>query len=171
MDAHTGFDRTAVIRKDRGGRPFVVRDFHPEDRASIEAFYDDFQPKRAAQGLPPETGEQRRQWLTNVLASGIHKLALRDGEIIGHGYITPTRRPGYGEYAIFLREDQRGQGIGTELNRVCVATAKALGFSGLWLTVAPDNRAAIRSYQKAGFAFIPSTIFSIEPEMETIFRS
>ena len=36
----------------------------------------------------------------------------------------------------------------------------------LWLSVEPHNRAAIRSYEKVGFRFLPGTIFSPEAEME-----
>lgn len=170
MDGHPAVDRNALIRLDRSGRPFLIRDFRPEDREEVIRFYEDFEPKRAAQGLPPAEPERIRKWIDNVLTTGMHKIALREAELIGHCFVTPTRRPGIGEYAIFLRADQRGNGLGTELNRVAVKSAREVGLRGLWLTVEPDNRAAIRSYQKAGFRFIPATVHTIEPEMETLFR-
>ena len=40
--------------------------------------------------------------------------------------------------------------------------------SRLWLWVEPFIRAALRSYEKAGFRFVPATIYSPEVEMELV---
>lgn len=169
MEGHPAVDRNALIRLDRDGTPFLIRDLRPEDRAVLTQFYHDFEPKRAAQGLPPAEPHRVTRWLDTILRTGMHKVVLRETTLVGHSFITPTRRPGIGEYAIFLREDQRGHGLGTELNRIAITSARDVGLNGLWLTVEPDNRAAIRSYQKAGFRFVPSTVMTIEPEMEVLF--
>jgi ribosomal protein S18 acetylase RimI-like enzyme len=47
-----------------------------------------------------------------------------------------------------------------------VEVARASGVKRLWLSVEPNNRAAVRSYEKAGFRFVPATIYSPEVEME-----
>jgi RimJ/RimL family protein N-acetyltransferase len=145
---------------------FLIRPFVPSDRPALEQFYEQFQPKRAAQGLPPDGLERIRRWLDPVLARGIHLVAIGDGELIGHAFVVPSDRPGVGEYAVFLRRDMRGRGLGTELNRAAVEAARTAGLMGLWLTVEPRNRPAVRSYEKVGFRFIPETTFSLEAEME-----
>lgn len=150
---------------DKEGAPFVVRRLHDADRRELERFYAGFEPKRGAQGLPPATPERIRSWLDSVLSAGTHLVAVR-GALIGHAFVVPTRRDGVGEYAVFLHQDYRGRGVGTELNRAVVQAAKAAGVKRLWLTVEPRNRAAVRSYEKAGFRFVPETVYSIEPEME-----
>lgn len=136
------------------------------DRAPLEAFYDAFEPKRAAQGLPPQGADRVARWLNAVLATGIHLIAERDGALVGHALVVPTREPGTAEYAVFLDRNLRGRGVGTEMNRAAVDAARAAGFRRLWLTVEPHNRAAIRSYEKAGFRFLPGAVFSLEAEME-----
>lgn len=156
----------AVTRFDSSGEPFEIRDYRPSDLEAIRRFYYEFEPKRAAQGLPPAEPERIEQWLDRVMPHGIHKVVLRNGTLIGHGFISPTTRTGIGEYAVFLHHDVRGRGIGTQLNRSAVDAARRRGLAGLWLTVEPQNRAAIRSYEKAGFRFVPEKAFSIEPEME-----
>jgi ribosomal protein S18 acetylase RimI-like enzyme len=78
----------------------------------------------------------------------------------------PTASEGVAEYAIFLREDQRGQGVGTALTLLAIETAREHGLHRLWLSVELQNRAAMRSYEKAGFRFLPGTIYSPEAEME-----
>lgn len=151
---------------DRQGEPFEIRTLSPEDRTDLEAFYEAFEPKRAAQGLPPEGTERIRKWLAQLLSWGTHLAVTRNGELVGHALVVPTNREGVGEYAVFLRRDLRGRGIGTQMNRAIVEAARNAGYAGLWLTVTPGNRAAIRSYEKVGFTFVPSTVLSMEAEME-----
>ncbi|MEX2570788.1 MAG: GNAT family N-acetyltransferase [Gemmatimonadota bacterium] len=154
------------VSRDKHGASFVVREYTPALAQDLQRFYEDFQPKRAAQGLPPDDPERIRIWLKAVLASGLHLLAFRDQELIGHCMVMPTKSPEVGEYAVFVNHAERGRGIGTELHRAMIATARAAGLRALWLTVEPQNRAAIRSYEKVGFRFVPGTILSLEPEME-----
>lgn len=154
-----------ISRTDKRGAPFQVRPFRTDDRAALEAFYEVFEPKRAAQGLPPLGRERVARWLDTVLTGGEHLLAFRAGTLIGHAFLLPTGQEGVAEYAVFLCQEERGQGVGTELNRTAVELARAQGWARLWLTVEPHNRAAIRSYEKAGFRFLPATVFSPEAEM------
>ncbi len=151
---------------DKHGRAFDVRFLADGDRAALLRFYEEFEPKRGAQGLPPKGTERVKRWLATVLAQGIHLVALRDGDLIGHALLVPTHAEGVSEYAIFLREDERGQGVGTELTRACIEVAREAGVRRLWLSVELQNRAAVRSYEKAGFHFLPGTIYSPEAEME-----
>ena len=152
--------------RDKQGIAYRVREYHPTDLDDLQRFYEEFNPKRAAQGLPPAEPERIRSWLSSILATGVHMLAFDGDDLIGHGFVVPTSRPGIGEYAVFLREDLRGRGLGTELNRSVMDAGRRAGYKGIWLTVEPTNRAAIRSYEKVGLRFIPRTIFSTEAEME-----
>ncbi|HEX8432932.1 MAG TPA: GNAT family N-acetyltransferase [Longimicrobium sp.] len=143
-----------------------VRPFRPEDRPVLERFYADFHPKRAAQGLPPEGAPRIARWLDTVLPGGTHLLVEREGRVVGHAMLIPTERAGVSEYAIFLEEGVRGQGLGTEVNRLTAQLARTLRIDRLWLSVEPHNRPAVRSYEKAGFRFRNATIYTPELEME-----
>jgi len=145
---------------------FQVCAYHPDARESLQSFYEQFEPKRAAQGLPPNGADRIERWLDIVLGQGHHLLACRDGELIGHALLMPTKTAGAAEYAVFLRLDMRGRGVGTQLNRAALDAAREKGLNRIWLSVAPHNRAAIRSYEKVGFSFVPNTIYSPEAEME-----
>jgi len=158
-----------TTRYDKTGAPFLIAAYEPGFRDALQSFYEEFEPKRAAQGLPPADPGRIRGWLDSILNRGVHLVACRDGELIGHGFVMPTPREGVGEYAVFLREDLRGRGVGTELNRAVVEAARSSGYRGLWLTVEPRNRSAIRSYEKAGFHFIPASLLTVEAEMELQF--
>jgi RimJ/RimL family protein N-acetyltransferase len=144
----------------------MVRRYRPEDRPLLDDFYDAFEPKRAAQGLPPEGPARVSRWLEGVLAGGDHLIVEVDGKLVGHAMLMPTGKPGVREYAIFLDRSVRGRGVGTQVNRLSVELARTLDLNGLWLSVEPHNRAAVRSYQKAGYRFKPSTLYSPEFEME-----
>ena len=152
-------------RFDLAGEPFRVRLFSVSDRERLEDFYDGFEPKRAAQGLPPLGRARIARWLHVVLPVGVHLTAWRGGSLIGHALVVPTPRAEVAEYAVFLHQSERGKGIGTELTRAAIESAREAGFASLWLTVEPANRAAVRSYERVGFRFRPTTILSPEPEM------
>lgn len=151
--------------RDKTGAMYDVRPFEPSDRPALEVFYHDFEPKRAAQGLPPKDPERIARWLDSVLRQGQHLLTFLDGRLVGHALLVPTGEEGISEYAVFLHRDHRGRGLGTELNRAAIESAREAGLRGLWLSVEPHNRAALRSYEKAGFSLIPGTLFSSEAEM------
>jgi len=151
--------------RDKTGETFEVRPYQPRDRAALELFYNDFEPKRAAQGLPPKDAERISRWLDAILPQGLHLLAFHNKRLVGHAFLVPTGEEGIAEYAVFIHQQHRGRGLGTELNRTAVEAAREAGLRGLWLCVEPHNRAALRSYEKAGFTLIPGTIFSPEAEM------
>ena len=151
--------------RDKAGVIYDVRAYEPADRPRLEIFYADFEPKRAAQGLPPKDPERIARWLDSVLGQGLHLLTFLEGVLVGHALLVPTGREGVSEYAVFLHRDHRGRGLGTALNRASIEAAREVGLKGLWLSVEPHNRAALRSYEKAGFSLIPGTLFSSEAEM------
>jgi RimJ/RimL family protein N-acetyltransferase len=152
---------------DKEGRPYVVRRLLPEDRLALEAMYRAFEPKRGAQGLPPqESGIER--WLNHVLAGGRHMVVDVDGELLGHVMILPIDDE-RGELANFLHQTIRSRGIGTVLNGIALQVAREMGLKRVWLCVEPFNRAAVRSYEKAGFRRLPGTLWSPEIEMEVEF--
>jgi ribosomal protein S18 acetylase RimI-like enzyme len=159
-------DLPSLTIHDRQGTPFQVREYRPADGLALQRFYEAFEPKRDAQGLPPADPVRIRNWLATVLGGGIHLVAMQDGALVGHAMVMPTGREGIGEYAVFLRQDLRGRGLGSELNRAVAARAREAGLRGLWLTVDPRNRAAVRSYENAGFRVRPETAYSLETEME-----
>jgi L-amino acid N-acyltransferase YncA len=154
------------LLEDKQGHPFQVRVLHPSERPGLEAFYAAFEPKRAAQGLPPEGPVRVAAWLDQVLPRGHHLVVERDGRLVGHAMLMPTLRDGISEYAIFLAQEVRGLGMGTQVNRIAAEFARAAGLRGLWLSVEPWNRAALCSYEKAGFRYVPETVYSVEVEME-----
>ncbi|MFW6206040.1 MAG: N-acetyltransferase family protein [Gemmatimonadota bacterium] len=157
----------ATTHTDKLGEPFVLRPLRPGDRAELRVMYDDFEPKRVAQGLPPADAEQRTRWLDSVLGTGHHLVVEIDGRVTGHGMLLPFRE-GEAELANFLHQYTRDRGIGTTLNRALLELAREHGLRRVWLSVEPFNRRAIRSYEKVGFRRRLASPWAPEVEMEVL---
>lgn len=149
---------------DRTGEPFEVRTYSPADRPALAAMYADFEPKRGAQGLPPADAAGIARWLDRVLVRGTHLVAIVNGQLRGHVMLVPMDA-GVLELANFVHQSARERGIGTALNRIAVDAARSAGAQRVWLSVEPSNRAAIKSYERAGFRRVPGTPWTPELEM------
>jgi len=153
------------LLRDKNGLPFGVRPYDPADRPALEAMYDAFEPKRTAQGLPPADPVSTRRWLDRTLPNGRQIVVELDGDIVGHVMLIPCAEDTV-ELANFLHQSVRNRGIGTALNRYAIRVAREDGYRRVWLSVEPSNRAAIRSYEKAGFNWLPGSLWAPEFEME-----
>ncbi|MGH7553415.1 MAG: GNAT family N-acetyltransferase [Longimicrobiales bacterium] len=147
------------------GTEFDVRPYQPRDRVALEAMYADFEPKRAAQGLPPEGEAALSRWLDRILPRGEHLIVEIRKRIVGHMMLVPIDAE-TAELANFLHQSVRDRGIGTALNRLALDVARRAGLRRVWLSVEPGNRAALRSYEKAGFRRRPGSLWAPEIEME-----
>jgi RimJ/RimL family protein N-acetyltransferase len=147
------------------GTEFDVRPYEPRDRVALEEMYADFEPKRAAQGLPPEGEAALSRWLDRVLQRGEHLVVEIRNRMVGHVMLVPVDAE-TAELANFLHQSVRDRGIGTALNRLALDVARRAGLRRVWLSVEPGNRAALRSYEKAGFRRRPGSLWAPEIEME-----
>ncbi len=159
----------ATVHTDKLGETFVLRPLREGDPEALRAMYDDFEPKRVAQGLPPGDDERRAAWLASVLENGLHMVVEIAGEVVGHGMLLPFG-DAQAELANFLHQATRDRGIGTTLNRALVELARDKGLRRVWLSVEPFNRRAIRSYEKVGFQRKPMSPWAPEVELEVVFE-
>jgi diamine N-acetyltransferase len=143
---------------------FNAREYEPSDRKDLAALYADFEPKRAAQGLPPVGDYKIARWLDRVLARGRHLVVDVDGVLRGHIMLMPMD-DGSLELATFLHQSVRNRGIGTAMNAVALRLAREAGYPRVWLSVEPGNKAALRSYEKVGFRKLPGSNWAPEIEM------
>lgn len=144
-------DRT--IFKDKSGQPYSVENGSATDCSLIMDMYRVFSPKPASQGLPPADTETCEKWVKDILNIGINILARRGEEIIGHAALIPDGKGNTGEFIIFVHQDCRNLGVGTELTKWTFERARGLGLQSIWLTVAMTNFIAIKLYRKLGFEY------------------
>ena len=125
--------------------------------------YDHFEPKRAAQGLPPAGRDRILSWLGHLQKTGENLVALYQDRVIGHTILCPVN-PTRAEFAIFIDQEYRNQGIGTKFTEVTLEFAREKGYRRVWLSVEVNNLCAIRVYKKMGFRM--RDLFGPEQEME-----
>jgi len=149
------------------GKEVTICPFFQGALEGLVAFYDQLEPKEAYQGLPPRLEETRRQWVERLLREGdITFLALYETRVIGHTSAIPIPSTLMAELLVFVHQDFRNQGIGTELIHLVAEAASTRGLECLWLTVSTSNSIAVHVYRKCGFCFIGP----MDSEREMILR-
>ena len=147
-------DKTDRITfEDKYGQPYSIGNGNASDCSLIMDMYRVFSPKPASQGLPPADLETCEKWVKDILDIGTNVLARREEKIIGHAALIPDGKGKTGEFIIFVHQDCRNLGVGTELTRWTFERARGLGLESIWLTVAMNNFIAIRLYRKLGFEY------------------
>jgi len=142
-----------ITKTDKSGKPFEIGMSCAEDFPSVSEMYRTFHPKPASQGLPPEDPEICQNWIKQLFQIGENLLALRGDTVIGHAVLIPDREGKSGEFVIFVDQNNRNLGIGTELTQFTLEKSKQLGFDSIWLTVNVSNFIAIKLYRKFGFEY------------------
>ena len=142
-----------ITKTDKSGKPFEIGMSCAEDFPSVLEMYRTFHPKPASQGLPPEDPEICHNWIKQLFQIGENLLASRGNTVVGHAVLIPDREGKSGEFVIFVDQNNRNLGIGTELTRFTLEKSKQLGFDSIWLTVNVSNFIAIKLYRKFGFEY------------------
>jgi len=108
--------------------------------------------------LVPRSLSDQRAWLE--LHAGAHPaiVAVIDGEVVGFGSLSPYRsRPAYAtsvEDSVYVRADQRGQGIGRALLGELVDLAIAHGFHAVMARIVGGHEASIALHRACGFGLV-----------------
>jgi RimJ/RimL family protein N-acetyltransferase len=148
-----------ITRIDKSGNPFQIGIGCAEDFPDLLEMYRVFSPKPASQGLPPQDPETCFRWVKNLFEISENLLAWRGNGVIGHAALAPDVKRTSGEFVIFIDQNHRNLGIGTELTRFTLEKSKQLGFDSIWLTVNVSNFIAIKLYKKLGFQYSDMDIF------------
>jgi RimJ/RimL family protein N-acetyltransferase len=142
-----------ITRADKTGKAFEIAASCADDFPSVLEMYRLFSPKAASQGLPPEDAETCHNWVKNLFKIGENFVAWRGETVIGHAAAVPDPNGTSGEFVIFVDQNHRNVGIGTELTRFALEKSKDLGFDSVWLTVHITNFIALKLYKKLGFEY------------------
>ena len=140
-------------RTDKFGKPFEMGIGCAEDFPFVLEMYRTFSPKPASQGLPPEDPEICQNWVKTLFEIGVNTLGWRGDGVIGHVALIPKVRWKSGELVVFVDQNHRNRGVGTELMRFSLEEFGQLGFELVWLTVRVLDFIPIKLYRKLGFEF------------------
>lgn len=105
----------------------------------------------------PRTPERMRAWFAAKQAGRCPVLGLvdADGQLLGFASWGPFRDfPAYQytmEHSVYVREDQRGRGLGRRLLRALITRAEQEGVHVLVGCIDASNAGSIRLHQQLGF--------------------
>ena len=130
----------------------------PGDAAAIAAIYAHHVLHGTAsfETTPPSAAEMAAR-LAKVLDAGAPWLAARgaDGTLVGYAYASQFRdRPAYRftcENSIYIRHDQRGQGLGKALLGALVIAATRCGFRQMIAVIGGGEPGSIALHAALGF--------------------
>jgi RimJ/RimL family protein N-acetyltransferase len=146
----TVLKETLACFETRQGLQIRIVEFRDVFFQPLVQMYEDFEPKRGAQGLPPVGRDRLISWLRPLCLNHLNLLAFLGDRIIGHTMMC-LMGPDRAEFAIFIHQGFRNQGIGSEFTRITLEYGKANRLRHIWLTVEVNNFSAIRVYKKMGF--------------------
>jgi phosphinothricin acetyltransferase len=106
--------------------------------------------------LVPRNPAQQLAWLADH--DGAHPATVATtatGEVVGFGSLSPWRdRPAYStsvEDSVYVRDDQRGHGLGKALLADLLARAAASGFHAVFARIVDGHEASIALHIALGF--------------------
>jgi ribosomal protein S18 acetylase RimI-like enzyme len=145
------------------GHALQVREYAFEDFKGLVEMYKGFAPKRLAQGLPPPDLRRIAHWLDRLQHQSRALVAWDGKRAVAHALLCPTSDASV-EFAVFVHQEYRRAGLGTQLAGLAINLAARCGFAELVVTSNLSNVAAVRLYRKVGFHLAES--FGSECELK-----
>jgi len=137
--------------------PTTIRSAAENDLGDILRVYNQAIEKTTAVfEYRPHTLEMRREWFKAKQAASLPVLvAVESGAVLGFASYGPFRAwPAYKysvELSVYVDESARGRGIGSELVRGVLATARERDLHVVMAGITADNAVSLRLHEKLGF--------------------
>lgn len=99
------------------------------------------------------TDEEVDKYFLKILAdrSDFHYIILLNKKKIGHIALQKRKNDWYETQIVIGEKNYQGKGYGTEAIKLLINKAKQADIRKIYLEVHPDNRRAIKAYEKCGF--------------------
>jgi len=136
----------------------VIRDAHVQDLPALTAIYAHhvLHGFGTFDAVPPTRDAFEEKW-RGIVSLGLPFLvAEAGGEVVGYAYASQFRpRPGYRytiEDSVYIRDDQRGRGIGSLLMEPLLLRCEAIGARQVVAVIGDSlNAGSIGLHRKFGF--------------------
>jgi L-amino acid N-acyltransferase YncA len=137
-------------------RPAVwVRRAGADDIPAITAIYNEGIQDGGTLETELRTVDERRRWLLERAVRHPVLAAIRQGQCIGWGCLSPfNARAAYrhvADISIYVERTTRRSGVGRALIDALLLRARELAFHKVVLTTFPQNTSAVRLYEEMGF--------------------
>lgn len=134
-----------------------IRDATTTDAAAIAAIYNDAVAHTTAVWNDALVdAAERRAWIDARQSDGFPVIVAAADEVIGFATYGPWRpHDGYRhtvEHSVYVRDDQRGAGIGRALMQELMSRARAAGVHVMIAGVEAGNAASVAMHARLGFA-------------------
>ncbi|CAD5294756.1 GNAT family N-acetyltransferase [Bosea sp. 62] len=145
----------------RDGRKVRIRPLRPEDEALYPDFLasvtDDDLRRRffALPGKPSHDFIARLTQLDYARAIAFAAISQEDGRLLGVSRLHADANHEHGEYAVLVRSDLKGQGLGWTLMELVIAWARQEGLSTIQGHVMRGNTTMLQMCQELGFGTQP----------------
>ncbi|GAB3352350.1 GNAT family N-acetyltransferase [Lysobacter tyrosinilyticus] len=133
-----------------------IRPIEPRDESTIAAIIRTVMPEYGATGEGFAINDPEVDWMQRAysLPRSVYFVVEQEGKVVGGGGIAPLT--GGDEDTCELRKmyflkQIRGQGIGSEMLKRCLDTARSFGFRYCYLETLGGMNDAIRLYERHGF--------------------
>lgn len=143
-------------RADGGDAGIRVRDAADGDLPAIHAIFNHWiEHSTASFRTVPDTIEQTRAWFSNRDAAHPVLVAEHDGAVAGWASLN-VHKPTGGyrhtvELSVYLRDDERGRGLGRRLLGELLERARAAGHHAVLGGVCTEQAASMRLHESMGF--------------------
>ncbi|MDQ3146961.1 MAG: N-acetyltransferase family protein [Actinomycetota bacterium] len=133
-----------------------VRPAQVEHAEAIRAIYNlEVTTSTMTFDLVPRSLAEQRAWLVERTGARAAVVAVEGEEVLGFGALSPYRdRPAYSttvEDSVYVRRDQRGQGVGRALLTELVTVARESGFHGMVARIVDGHQASLALHASLGF--------------------
>jgi acetyltransferase len=141
----------------RDGRRMWLRPICPEDAPALQRAYAQMSPSdqhaRLFATIPKLTDEAAQKFCTISDNELCLVLQAEDepGEILGGGRLMGDAGGTSAEFAISLRSDQKGQGLGRALLATLLDLAPEMGFETVWGSILASNTPMRALAERLGF--------------------
>lgn len=140
-----------------GGEPVRLRPVRPEDEPAVAAFFRIVTPEDLRQRFFTPMAEAPRGFIARLTqidyARTMALIALdKEGAVIGLGQLHADADLERAEYAILLRSDQKGRGLGGFLMQALIDVARREGFRVVEGEVLAENVPMLSLCRKLGFS-------------------
>lgn len=151
----------ADIADSRGGgvSPFVLRAITSRDDAAMAAVIRAVMPEFGAGGAGFAINDPEVDWMTRAYSAPRHAYFVveREGVVLGGGGVAPLADGDAHTCELrkmYFLPEARGLGAGAALMQRCLDTARGFGFAHCYLETLTGMDAAMRLYERSGFARI-----------------